>query len=157
MITQAIRSDPAWQCGEYRSAPQAWLPASLIFTIMTDSPVSLQAEAPTRESAEALFDTIAKNAAKTFDANDLLSWLEASWDYDPEPDLHTIKARVLAVNFADDMINPPNLGIMERALERVADGRYVLIPESDRTKGHQTVFLAAVWKTYARELLESIG
>ena len=157
MITQAIRSDPAWQCGEYRSAPQAWLPASLIFTIMTDSPVSLQAEAPTRESAEALFDTIAKNAAKTFDANDLLSWLEASWDYDPEPDLHTIKARVLAVNFADDMINPPNLGIMERALERVADGRYVLIPESDKTKGHQTVFLAAVWKTYVRELLESIG
>ncbi|MBI4293764.1 MAG: alpha/beta fold hydrolase [Betaproteobacteria bacterium] len=157
LIIEAIHNDADWQGGEYSSPPRRWLPASIVFTIMSDSPLSLQAQAPTREATEALFDRVAENTARTFDANDLLSWLEASWDYDPEPDLHTIKARVLAVNFADDMVNPPNLGIMERAIETVPDGRYVLIPESDQTKGHQTVFLAAVWKTYVRELLQSIG
>jgi len=156
IITEAIRSDPGWQGGEYRETPRGWLHASVMFAIMTDSPVSLQANAPTREGAEALFNAIAGNAAKNYDANDLLSWLEASWDYDPEPDLHTIKAQVLAVNFADDMINPPNLGIMERALQRVRRGRYVLIPESDRTRAHQSVFLAAVWKPYVMELLHDI-
>ncbi len=155
LIADAIRRDPGWQGGEYAGAPQGWLPASSIFTIMTDSPRSLQKEAPTRESAEALFDSIVDTASKAYDANDLLSWIEASWDYDPEPSLHSIEARVSAVNFADDMINPPNLGVMERAIERVARGRYILIPESDRTKGHQTVFLAAVWKEYVAELLQN--
>ena len=156
MIAKAIHSDPGWQGGEYRQPPRGWLHASAMFTIMTDSPVSLQAQAPTRAAAEALFDEIAASAEKTYDANDLLSWLDASWDYDPEPDLHTIKAQVLAVNFADDMINPPNLGIMERTLQRVPRGRYVLIPESGRTKAHQTVFLASVWKPYVLELLQVV-
>ncbi len=156
MITKAIHSDPGWQGGEYREPPRGWLHAAVMFTIMTDSPVSLQAQAPSREAAEALFDEIAASAAKTYDANDLLSWLEASWDYDPESALHTIKAQVLAVNFADDMINPPDLGIMERALQRVPCGRYVLIPQSERTKAHQTVFLASVWKPYVLELLRDI-
>lgn len=157
LITDAIHSDPGWQDGEYREPPRGWLHATVMFAIMTDSPVSLQAQAPSREAAEALFDKITESAAKTYDANDLLSWLEASWDYDPEPDLHTIKAQVLAVNFADDVINPPNLGIMERTLQRVPRGRYVLIPESVRTKAHQTVFLAAVWKPYVLELLQGIA
>jgi len=156
MIAKAIHSDPGWQGGEYREPPRGWLHASVMFTIMTDSPVSLQAQAPTREAAEVLFDEIAALAAETYDANDLLSWLEASWDYDPEPELHTIKAQVLAANFADDMINPPNLGIMERTLQRVARGRHVLIPESASTKAHQTVFLASVWKPYLLELLQAI-
>lgn len=156
LITDAIHSDPGFQGGEYQEPPRGWLHASVMFTIMTDSPVSLQAQAPTREAAEALFDKITGNAANTYDANDLLSWLEASWDYDPEPELHTIKAQVLAVNFADDVINPPNLGIMERTLQRVPRGRYVLIPESSKTKAHQTVFLASVWKPYVLELLQRV-
>lgn len=157
IVTEAIRRDPGWQGGEYRDPPRGWLHAAAMFAIMTDSPVSLQTQAPTRGAASALFDEITENAFKTYDPNDLLSWLEASGDYDPEPALDTIKARVFAVNFADDMINPTNLGIMERTIQRVARGRYVLVPESEKTKAHQTVFLAAAWQAHVRQLLQEIG
>ena len=33
-------------------------------------------------------------------------------DYDPSPDLEKIKARLLAINFADDEVNPPELGVV---------------------------------------------
>lgn len=157
IVTEAIRSDPDWKEGEYRDPPRGWLHAAAMFAIMTDSPVSLQAQAPSRDAALGLFDEIMENAFKIYDPNDLLYWLEASSDYDPEPALNTIKTRVLAVNFADDMINPTNLGIMERTIEQVARGRYVLVSESQNTKAHQTVFLASAWQTYVRELLQETG
>lgn len=157
LITTAIRNDAGWQGGEYQQSPRSWAHAAALFTVMSDSPVSLQSQAPTRAAAEQLFDEVVANAAKGYDANDLLAWLEASADYDPEPDLHTIKARVIAVNFADDMINPPTLGLMEQLIKKVPRGRYVLIPESTATKGHQTVFLAAVWKSYVQQLLDETG
>jgi homoserine O-acetyltransferase/O-succinyltransferase len=157
LITTAIRNDAGWQGGAYQQSPKAWAHAAALLPMMSDSPVAMQAQAPTRAAAEQLFDEVVANAASGYDANDLLSWLEASADYDPEPDLHTIKAAVLAVNFADDMINPPSLGIMEQLIRRVPRGRYVLIPESAATKGHQTVFLAAVWKSYVEQLLREVA
>lgn len=45
------------------------------------------------------------------DANNRLYQLEASMDYDPSADLEKIKAPVLAINFEDDELNPPELGM----------------------------------------------
>jgi homoserine O-acetyltransferase len=42
---------------------------------------------------------------------------------------------------------------MEKLMPRVAHGRYVLIPTSDRTRGHGTHSLPAVWKDYLAEFL----
>jgi homoserine O-acetyltransferase/O-succinyltransferase len=63
---------------------------------------------------------------------------------------------VLAINSADDQVNPPELGLMERLIARVKHGRYVLIPISDKTRGHGTHSLPAVWKGYLAELLSRI-
>jgi homoserine O-acetyltransferase len=90
---------------------------------------------------------------KTADANDMLYALEASKDYDPGPGLEKIKAPLLAVNSADDLINPPELGILEREIKRVSRGRAVLLPLTPETRGHGSHTVAALWKGYLMELL----
>ena len=62
------------------------------------------------------------NYVKTGDANDILYAIESSRDYDPAPALERISAPLLAINSADDLINPPELGILERDIKRVAKG-----------------------------------
>jgi homoserine O-acetyltransferase len=94
-------------------------------------------------------------ARRGLDANDLLYQVDASRDYDPNPTLEKIRARLIAVNSADDEINPPELGIMEREIRRVPHGRYVLIPVSEKTHGHGSHTWAALWKDSLRELLET--
>ena len=58
------------------------------------------------------------------------------------------------VNSGDDFINPPELGIAEREIKRVKNGKFVLIPISDQTHGHGTHTWAELWKQYLAELLE---
>ncbi len=93
------------------------------------------------------------NALKPLDANDVLHALEASNDYDPAPNLGSIKAAVLAVNSADDLINPPEPGILEHEIKSVRRGRFVVLPMSEQTRGHGTHTLAALWARYLAELL----
>jgi homoserine O-acetyltransferase len=69
--------------------------------------------------------------------------------------LEKIKAPLIAVNSADDLINPPELGVMEREIKRVKNGRYVLLPITDQTRGHGTHTIASIWQSYLKELLET--
>jgi homoserine O-acetyltransferase/O-succinyltransferase len=91
---------------------------------------------------------------RTMDANDVLYAIESSADYDPAPGLGRIRAPLVAINFDDDLINPPELGILEREIRRVPGGKAVLIARSDRTRGHGTHTLAAVWKDHLIRLLD---
>ncbi len=153
IVSETIRHDPGWKGGDYDAPPRNWAYAVPLFLIMTDSPVRLQKQAPTRKEADALYEKTMAEALKKFDANDYLYWYESSWDYDPEPGLGKIKAPLMAVNFADDEINPPDIGVMEKLVPKVPNGKFVLVPESERTIGHQTLTLAAVWKAYLEQLL----
>ncbi len=110
---------------------------------------------PTREKADAAIDQFVARTLRTMDANNTLYSLDASSDYDPGPDLEKIKAPLIAVNSADDLINPPELGILEREITRVKHGKAVVIPLSDQTRGHGTHTLAAVWKNHLAELCEN--
>ncbi|MBV8545373.1 MAG: hypothetical protein JO093_19260 [Acidobacteria bacterium] len=94
-----------------------------------------------------------KTRLATTDADDLLYAIESSSDYDPSAQLERITAPLLAINSADDFINPPELGILEAAMKRVKRGRYVLIPTSDATHGHSTHTWAAVWERELRDFL----
>ena len=53
--------------------------------------------------------------------------------------------------------NPPELGTVERAMKRVRDGRYVLIPAGPNTHGHFSHFYAELWKPYLIEFMKSLG
>ena len=127
--------------------------ANFALFMMTSSPLQLLKQAPTREQADALFERRFYEA-RPVDANDMLYHYDCSRDYNPQPDLEKIQAPLFAVNSADDQVNPPELGILEREIKRVKRGRYILIPTSDETRGHGTHSLPAIWGKYLAELLK---
>lgn len=154
MIMDSITSDPAWMNGEYKEPPRLGLRGALdMFLVMVSSPLQWQKDYPTRDKADAFVDRFIQNEIDKMDANDTLYAFDASRDYDPSPKLDQIRAHVMFVNSADDQINPPELGIAEREIKKVRNGRFVLLPISDQTRGHGTHTLAAVWKQYLAELL----
>ena len=155
MAIDAIRNDPDWMGGEYKSQPMRGLTTAEDLLLLAGSaPLQWQKQAPTREAAEKLYLDRFKPAVARLDANDLIYQLEASREYNPNPRLETIKAPLVAINSADDLINPPELGLMEQNIKRVKRGRYILIPISDQTRGHGTHSLPAIWQKYLRALLE---
>jgi homoserine O-acetyltransferase len=157
MLAEAVRRDPTWLGGEYLTQPVRWQAMAPLFHLMAGSARDFQEQAPTQAQAELLYDGLVAAAARDYDANDFLAWWEASWDYNPEPDLGRIRARLLAVNFADDLINPPELGLLEPLVARVAGARAVTLPADGRTAGHQTLARAVVWKGCLEELLRSVS
>lgn len=153
MIIQAIRNDPALSDGEYKTPPvNGLIAAQYALWMMTSSPLQLHKANPTRDKADAAVEALRKRALQT-DANDMLYQFEASGDYNPSPHLAQITAPLFAINSADDEVNPPDLGILEREIQKVPRGRYILIPTSDETRGHGTHSRAVVWKQYLIELL----
>jgi homoserine O-acetyltransferase len=153
MIIDAIRFDPAWRNGEYQAEPPSLRTAAEMLYFMSSNPVLRQQESPTLARTDAVLDAFVDAAMKNDDANDVLYAVEASRDYDPAPGLERIQAPLLAVNSADDLINPPELGILQDAIQRVSHGRAVVLPTNAQTRGHGTHTLAAVWKDQLERLL----
>jgi homoserine O-acetyltransferase len=154
LVIDAIRNDPAWEGGEYKSQPPSLRTAAEMLMFMSSNPVQRQKEAPTLREADEKIDAFVARQVKVQDANDVLYALESSRDYDPGPGLEKVRAPLLAINFADDLINPPELGILGRAIKRVKRGKAVVIPMSAQTRGHGTHTLAAVWKRRLEGLLK---
>jgi len=144
MMIDALRDDPV----------NGLRTAIYILTIMTSSSLQMQKQGTTRDEADKLFDEmIRKRLEANPSAIDLLYQVESSRNYNPEPDLEKIRAPLFAINSADDAVNPPELGILERTIKRVKHGRYILLPISDETRGHGTHTLPAIWQGYLAELL----
>ncbi|MGE3539817.1 MAG: alpha/beta fold hydrolase [Candidatus Tectimicrobiota bacterium] len=152
---EAIRHDPDWNNGFYTQNPRHYIySAAGHFT--TESPTRIQEMAPTLAATNALYERRLAEAAKR-DANDQLWAIEAIQDYNPEPDLDKITAKVLLINDAEDHANPPELGTVERAMQRVKDGRYVLLPAGPDTHGHFSHYYARLWKSYLIEFMATLG
>jgi homoserine O-acetyltransferase len=154
MNIEAIRSDPDWNGGNYDNNPTRWA-LTPFGALMTQSVVRLQERAPTREAADVLYREFVARA-KAGDANDRLYQLEASMDYDPSGDLDRITAPLLAINFADDELNPPALGVLEPAIARMRGARAVTLPASPHTQGHYTTMQAALWAPHLGPFLAQL-
>ena len=158
MVIDGIRQDPDWKNGDYTTQPRAALQISADFLLVAGgAPLHLQEDCSTRDAADAYLDNFTKRIKTWFDANDFLYAVNASRDYDPSPGLDKIKAPVMYINSADDFINPPELGIAEREIKKVKNGRFVLLPTSLQTFGHGTHTHAVVWQSYLKELLDESG
>jgi homoserine O-acetyltransferase/O-succinyltransferase len=156
MVIDGIRDDPDWNNGEYTAPPWAALKiAAEMFFLAAGAPLQMQKNFPTRDATDAADRDFVKQFSAVHDANDLLFAFNASRNYDPSPRLERITAPVMFVNSADDFINPPELGIAEREIKRVKNGRFVLIPISEQTRGHGTHTSAALWQQYLKELLDA--
>jgi homoserine O-acetyltransferase/O-succinyltransferase len=153
-LIDAIRNDPAWNGGNYTAQPPSLRTAASLLFLMGSNPTLRQAEMPTFAQSDEVLETAIANALKTQDANDVLYQVSASWDYDPGPGLEKIRAPLLAINTADDLINPPELGILEREIKRVPRGEAVVIPQSGATRGHGSHTIANLWKDKLEKLLD---
>jgi homoserine O-acetyltransferase len=155
MVIEGIRRDPEWKNGNYTTQPRAALQISADFLLIAGSaPLVMQKNLPTRDAADKYLDDNVRRLAASLDANDFLYAVSASRNYDPSPDLDKITVPVMFINSADDFINPPELGIAEREIKKVKNGRFILLPISNQTHGHGTHTEAAVWQKYLEELLK---
>jgi homoserine O-acetyltransferase len=154
VIIDAIRNDPDWRGAHYTSQPPSLRIAAEMLWFMSSNPVLRQKEAPTLSGTDEALNKFVDDYMKTGDASDVLYAVEASRDYDPNPNLEKIHAPLLAINSADDLINPPELGILEREIKRVPKGRAVIIPLSDKTRGHGSHTVAGLWKNGLARLLK---
>jgi len=158
MIMDAITKDPAYKNGEYTDEPRQGLTSALnILMMMTSSPIGWQKSGPTRDAADEWYENQIKNRLASTDANDMLYQYNASRDYDPSPNLEKITTHLLAINSADDVVNPPELGLMEPLIKRVKHGRYVLLPTTEQTRGHGTHSMPVIWGKYLEEFLKELG
>lgn len=155
LAINGIKSDPAWQGGLYSEQPKQGLRTaqSLLF-VAGSAPLNYQAQYPTRQAASAFAEERVSTAMQSLDANDLIYQLEASRNYNPWPKLEAITAPVMWINSADDFINPRNIDVPEKAIRRMPDAKFRMIPETDDTRGHGTHTWAKFWKQDLARLLE---
>jgi homoserine O-acetyltransferase len=154
LIIEYITSDPAWNGGNYTEPPLAGMRAAMgqLF-VMTSAPLVQHRQAPTREKADSAIIAYIDRMARALDANDVIYAFDASREYDPSKTLESIEVPVLAINSADDFVNPPELGLMERLIPKVPNARYVLIPVSDSTRGHGTHSRPAIWRRHLEDFM----
>ena len=155
LIIDSIRNDPEWMNGNYTKQPRSLQVASVFYGIATNGGnQALHKIASTREKADQLLNQ-RLSAPFRGDANDHLYQWEASRDYNASRNLESIQAMLLAINSADDERNPPELGLLDREIKRVKNGRVLLIPGSDETAGHGTTARAKFWKQELDKVLHS--
>jgi homoserine O-acetyltransferase len=152
-LIDAIRNDPSWNGGDYTRQPASLRTANEIIYFMGSNPLLRQEQMPTLAKTDEVLDAAIAQSLVTTDANDVLYQVSASWDYDPGPALEKIRAPLLAINSADDLINPPELGILEREIKRVPQGEARMIPLSADSRGHGSHTVARLWIEDLKKLL----
>jgi homoserine O-acetyltransferase len=152
---EAIKNDPGYKNGFYETPPKQWIITAPMGPIGTEADYQIQQLAPTRDAADAFYKKLVEEASKA-DANNSLYGTESVMDYNPAPHLGKIKAKLLAINSADDEANPPSLHVMEPAIAKIPGAKYVLIPQTNETHGHYTHLRAALWKEHLVAFLKDL-
>ena len=155
MAIKLIEMDSEWRGGNYVEQPKEGMTGAILsLMFMVSSPLQWQINAPTRETAEAMMEKTLSRYLSILDANDMIYAFDSSRDYNPQPYLNKIKAPLIAINSADDQVNPPELGLMEKEIKNVKNGSYILLPITNKTSGHGTHSNPKIWGEYLAQLLK---
>lgn len=154
VLIDAIRRDPGYRGGDYEAQPAALGAAWNLFELMAGGAGRFEEDLPDIKAADKHVDEADQTALSEQDANDVVYEFASSKDYDPSGKLDRIKAPLLAVNFADDELNPAQLGVLDEAIRKVPNGRAVLVPSGPKSKGHQSLQVGELWAPYVRVLLD---
>ncbi len=153
MMIDAVKDDPEWHGGNYEEQPPGLKEAMYALLFMVSSPLQYQLAAPTREAAEAMMDEVVERYRSSIDANDLIYAFDATRFYNPALHLDKITAPLVAINSADDQVNPPELGILEKETARIPGARAVVLPITTMTRAHGTHSQPTIWGPYLAQLL----
>jgi homoserine O-acetyltransferase len=156
ILSRAIRTDPEWKGGDYTSPPRGFLNIMPMFDMLVQNPAAFEAAVKSYADADEYFAEVDEETLEEDDANNILYRFEASFDYDPEAEVGKIRAPLLAILFADDELNPPEVGTMPRVMPRVPGGKWVLIPPAAGSVGHRNQTRAAVWRSELAAFLKSV-
>ena len=155
-LIDAIETDPTWQNGNYTTPPRGLASAIGFLMMATSVPLQWQKQFPTVAAADKYVADQVAARSKNTDANDMLYHYHAIEDYNPAPHLAKITAPLLAINSADDFVNPPELPMMQELIKQVKNGRFVLLPITDETRGHGTHSLPAIWGEELRRFIAGL-
>jgi homoserine O-acetyltransferase/O-succinyltransferase len=156
LATNMIEQDPAYKGGDYIGPFPGFIHAYQLLFMMIDGVSHLQATTPDWPAAAKFLDNLHRQG-EAADANDLIYSLKSSADYDPEPELGRIKARVFALNFGDDEFNPDELGILQRLTPKVAHGHYIVQPGSANSFGHLTMIHPELWADHVASFMREFA
>lgn len=157
MVIAGFKDDPAYADGHYANPAELHLGQTVFAYVLMlggGNPYRLQAQAPTRETAEELLHLyMERRRANPVEPNDTIYQFDASRNYNPALRLQEITAPVLWINSADDFLNPPELGKPASLAAEMENARFVLIPASDETRGHGTHSSPGFWKHHLIDFL----
>ncbi|MFJ7566449.1 alpha/beta fold hydrolase [Herminiimonas sp. NPDC097707] len=155
IVISGIRNDPSWNGGNYTKQPDNFQYGYLLLRMMIDSVPRIQTLVPDPNSAEKWIESVKKESTSA-DANNVLYALESSRDYNPEPGLNTIKAKVFALNVDDDEFNPNALQILQNMIKQVPNGSYHIQKSTGTSPGHLIITRPSLWSNHVRTFMESL-
>ncbi|MFM8536144.1 MAG: alpha/beta fold hydrolase [Acidimicrobiia bacterium] len=155
-LIDAIEKDPGFNTGNYTEQPRGLASAIGFLMMATSVPLQWQKQFPTVAAADKYVEEQVASRSKNTDANDMLYYYHAIEDYNPAPHLSKITAPLLAINSADDFVNPPELPMMQDLIKQVKHGRFILLPITDETRGHGTHSIPAIWGGELVKFLEQL-
>ncbi len=152
-IVQAIKNDPEWKNGNYEQQPYSLMATWPFAKMLLDGVPHLENIVPNKVAALDFINQ-SKEQSKKIDANNLMYALEASYDYIPENNLGSIKAKIYALDFSDDQLDPPELGTLKNLIKYVKHGKATIQPATPNSFGHLTMAHPELWAEHVTKFIE---